>query len=100
MSTWYFSFADSDLPKGTQFLGACIVRLNEDEAWAIPEFAQGKGADDLARAITKTHVLGINPGGGVQSVRLPDVTDDYLAQWGNRLLTRAEAEALPKPVFA
>ena len=74
---WWLSFADGDLPKGSQFLGVAIVR-----GWGI-----------LAATI-RAHALGINPGGEVAGVqipleRLPDPS------FRERLLTREEAEALP-----
>lgn len=45
---WWLSFADSNKPKGEQFLGATIVK-----------------AGGPASAIRRTHVLNINPGGQV-----------------------------------
>lgn len=77
---WWLSFADATLPKGTQFLGACIVR-----------------ARGMVSAVSRAHVLGINPGGEVVGYELPaaadeiGIPDDYC----NRLLTREEAERGP-----
>lgn len=47
---WWLSFADPDLPEGTQFLGAALVP-----------------ALTIEGAITQAHLLGINPGGQVAS---------------------------------
>lgn len=55
---YWLSFADGALPKGRQFLGACIVRA----------------ASNLD-AVRVAHRLGINPGGEVQ-IRGPlDLSD-------------------------
>ncbi len=53
MSYFWLSFADGDLPKGQQFLGACIVQ-----------------AETNIDAVTKAHLLGINPGGEVMMVEI------------------------------
>lgn len=73
---WWLSFADGDLPEGSQFLGVALVR--------------GQNIADAARA---AHVLGCNPGGEVQGVECREgtmVPDEY----ANRLLTKGEALAL------
>lgn len=72
---WYMSFADPDLPKGSQFLGGAIVK------------AQG-----VATAHIEVNRLGINPGGEVMFMQVPpdvQVNEDYV----NRLLTREEVES-------
>jgi hypothetical protein len=65
---WYLSFATDD-----EFLGGCVV-----EAYGI------------ATAIVRTHVLGINPGGEVMGVPVPEEDRDRLPH--DRLLTREEIE--------
>lgn len=72
---WYFSFADADLPKGTQFLGAVFVR-----GCSLPD------------AITRSHVLGINPGGEVASIGpIPDETAQAIpARFRERLMSRED----------
>jgi hypothetical protein len=52
---FYISFADSSRPKGTQFMGAVIVR----------------GAD-IEEAAREAWRLGINPGGEALGVPLPE----------------------------
>ena len=52
---WWLSFADPTLPKGQQFLGACIVR-----------------GTDVAEAAMDAHLRGCNPGGEVRGVAIPD----------------------------
>jgi len=72
--TFWLSFADGNLPEGSQFLGVCIV-----------------DAPDFLPAIQLCHRLGINPGGEVQGGPLPpglSLPDGYK----NRLLNRASAE--------
>lgn len=78
---WFFiSFADASLPEGSQFLGGCYVQ-----------------AASLRDAITKTHALGINPGGSGQAVeiapeQLRTFEEHVLPEQRNRLLTRDEIE--------
>jgi hypothetical protein len=68
---WYLSFADA-----SGFRGAVVVQ------------SRGK-----LGALTRTHELGINPGGEVLSIDLPeDVT--VPAQAANRLLSREEVERI------
>lgn len=76
MPWFYFSFADATLPEGEQFLGGCYVE-----------------ADTLEMAVTRSHVLGINPGGKIKTVGpLPAelVEGHVLPEDRHRLLTRAE----------
>ncbi len=79
MKLFWLSFADADLPRGSQFLGACIVE-----------------AGSFVEAITEAHRLGINPGGGVQAMELPTsaVVDP---SWRGLLMDRATIEAHDKP---
>lgn len=72
---WWLSFADPRLPTGSQFLGVAIV--------------EGPTYID---AITRSHALGINPGGQVQSTDIPVwVPPESLR---NRLLSRDELDVL------
>ena len=52
---WWLSFCDPSYPEGSQFLGAILTR-----------------ACGFTTAITKTHLLGINPGGECKGFELPD----------------------------
>ena len=54
LAWWWLSFADPDLPEGSRFLGAAIVRA--------------RSGDDALRA---THVFGLNPGGEVMGQAIP-----------------------------
>ena len=75
---WCLSFCDTDLPKGKQFLGVIIT----DAAY-------------LTDASTKTHALGINPGGQVRCTG--PIPAEWIEQiYWNRLLTREEAWSIPK----
>lgn len=76
---WWLSFADPDLPEGSQFLGVVIA-----------------AAPDLAAAVTRTHLLAINPGGGIQ-IAGPLPAGCIAAEWHDRLLTKDEAESIPEP---
>lgn len=71
---WWLSFADGDLPEGQQFLGVVIA--------SGPTFEE---------VVTKTHQMGINPGGEIQAVEIPagHVPPN---EFHDRLLSRAELE--------
>jgi hypothetical protein len=75
---FYVSFADPDLPIGQQFLGAIYVR-----------------GYTLEGAITRAHLLGINPGGEAQAYGPFDVLTlaEHVPEGDReRLLTREETE--------
>jgi hypothetical protein len=67
---WYLSFCDPQRPKGTQFLGVCIVR--------------GRG---VLTAMQRSHALGLNPGGECASWAIGDQQPPLPV---NRLLSKAE----------
>lgn len=85
---WWLSFADPDLPKGSQFLGACIVRGTE------PMMAQPRSTDPVPEAWRQ----GCNPGGQVSMYRVPDDRPPPL-KWCNRLLTYADTIALSEEMI-
>ncbi len=72
----WMSFADPDLPEGTQFLGCAIVE-----------------AEDVVQAATVAHLLGINPGGEVLCAEIPPHLVPA-SEWRNVLLSKAKAEEL------
>lgn len=74
MRWWWLSFCDADLPKGSQFLGAVLIK-----------------ASDIADAASKAWLMGINPGGEVQGMPAPS-TFVPLQGWEGRLLSRADCE--------
>lgn len=69
---WWLSFADGSLPEGQQFLGVAIMQGYTIEA-----------------VITESHLSGINPGGEIQYVQIPEehIPEE---QYRNRLLTGKE----------
>jgi hypothetical protein len=84
---WWLSFCDpakapppeEQRPGGPSFLGVLIIQ-----------------APSLAAAITRSHVLGVNPGGQI-AIKGP-IPARYIAQeWRDRLLSAAEADAIPEP---
>lgn len=79
---YWFSFADSALPKGQQFLGACML-----EVQTLPD-----DKDTVRAAVNKSHSLGINPGGEIQVVELP-VDAAVHESWFNILLDKATIKA-------
>lgn len=72
---WWLSFADPDRPKGTQFLGACII--------ATPSWG------DIATAALTARIRNINPGGEVFGIPLVEKPD---LKWVNRLLSKADCD--------
>ena len=76
---FWLSFADPGRPEGTQFLGVAIIQ-----------------GSTLAAAITRSHMLKVNPGGEIASMGPIDAR--YIAaEWRDRLLTKDEALAVPEP---
>lgn len=72
----WLSFADQELPEGSQFLGVAIVR-----------------AAGFVTAVGRTVILGINPGGECKGVAIrasAPIPESYL----NRLLNIREVEEL------
>ena len=78
---WWLSFADANRPKGTQFLGAVLVR-----------------AGSMIEAVGNAHILGINPGGEVRGFEIPDGTEP-IASYTNRLLNREECEQFDREML-
>lgn len=77
---WWLSFCDPDRPEGSQFLGVAIVQAPVFDA-----------------AVTRSHAIGVNPGGQVATCG-PIDPEVISPEWRNRLLTRDEAESIPGPV--
>jgi hypothetical protein len=83
MSLWWLSFCDASKPKGQQFLGACLVSGGDT----------GDERQDFQIAIQTAWKLGCNPGGEVESLRVPETVERQIqAKWLGRLLTRQECE--------
>ena len=70
---WWMSFADPGLPEGSQFLGVVILE-----------------AEDIRDAVTRSHRLGVNPGGEIQILPVPGWIPPG---WRDRLLSGEEAMA-------
>lgn len=84
---WWLSFCDPDKapppeqqrPGGPSFLGGVITQ-----------------APTMAAAITRSHVLKVNPGGEVKI--LGPIPGEYIAlEWRDRLLSADEIDAIPEP---
>ena len=89
---WWLSFADPDLPKGSQLLGAAIVE-----------------ASDFAGAVAQAHSRGCNPGGDCLGAELEDelaqnlrpdeanvlMTREQIDELGDRLRERQRQKGLP-----
>jgi hypothetical protein len=84
---WWLSFCDPakapapefQRPGGPSFLGAVITQ-----------------APTLAAAITRSHVLKVNPGGEIKIVG-PIPAEFIAPEWRDRLLSADEIDALPEP---
>lgn len=97
---FWLSFCDSDRPKGSQFLGVCIVEVTSDEAAdmlieLVLRFPHAQdGAEWIAAASRKAHRLGCNPGGQMAAVELlSDAPQLQVYQLGV-LMDRATIEAI------
>lgn len=77
MRWWWLSFADPDLPAGSQFLGVSIVSIQD--------------GGDIADAALEAYNRDCNPGGECLGGPLPG---EPAAKWRNRLLSKVEAKAL------
>ena len=78
LSQWWLSFCDPDLPEGSQFLGAVCI-----------------DAHGLADATHRVTVAGLNPGGEIMAVQIPEgrrVADSHC----NRILDKQEALNAPR----
>lgn len=77
MSAFWLSFCDPALPRGQQFLGACIV-----------------DGETLLQAVQTAHTRGCNPGGEVKGVRIvPRILQLVRPEWRNRRLSREDCRA-------
>jgi hypothetical protein len=89
-SLWWLSFVDPDhsappgqrVPGAGGFLGVVVCE-----------------GDTLADAITRSHLLGVNPGGQV-AARGPIPAQMIRPEWRDRLLTKDEALSIPDPTDA
>lgn len=74
----WVSFADPNLPAGTQFLGVAIVR-----------------AHNVGHAAMICHERGINPGGEVMAFPIPEDLGDPPAEWDHKLVRdKADVERM------
>lgn len=81
---FYLSFADPDRPKGTQFLGACVIR-----------------AESILDAANRARDLGANPGGEVMGHAIEAKTAALVDErWQNRLLSKEDVIAMDGDVGA
>ena len=78
MNLFWLSFADGSKPKGTQFLGACVVEA--------PSFAD---------AIQVAWAHGCNPGGECLGREIHSLLVPFVGpEWRDRVLTWKDCEAL------
>lgn len=78
MNLWWLSFCDTRKPRGTQFIGGCIVP-----------------ASGTIAAVRMAHFYGINPGGEVAGAPVnPALEPKDLEEWSYRLLSPVEVVQL------
>ena len=73
LAWWWLSFCDASRPKGSRFLGACLVK-----------------ARGFYTATLVAHALGCNPGGECQGTGPIPIESAVRDGWADRLLTREE----------
>jgi len=78
--TYWLSFCDGSLPKGSQFLGALVVDVTEADREAASEVLRVRFPNHdtdagpwIAAATRKAHETEVNPGGEVMSVRMDEL---------------------------
>jgi hypothetical protein len=77
---WHWlSFADKRLPKGSQFMGVALIE-----------------ASHFVAAVTKAHILGINPGGSVMGQEADPGHGPPPERFRDRLLSLAEIKVCAK----
>jgi hypothetical protein len=99
VKTFWLSFCDAQRPEGEQFLGACVIDVDDGEAAAICGLialrfpAAADGAEWIGAATAKAHRAGCNPGGQVAFTELA-----YPPAWVPRglLLQKPDIEALER----
>lgn len=99
---FWLSFCDSALPKGSQFIGGCVVKVTAEEADEAAfdvmlqfPFAQ-PDAEWIAAACKKAHQLGCNPGGEMASIEI-DADNPMLAHYTfGVLMDKATIEAIDR----
>ena len=107
--TFWISFADSQLPRGQQFLGAVVVVVARDGgcdpvrrhvgAIAVVRWLAGEGISDeevmFTLALGETRAHGVNPGGSARGRVIPDeVACRIPPPYVGRLLDRNQIFAL------
>lgn len=103
--TFWLSFCDGDRPAGEQFLGVCLVDVDETEALfahtllrykqKLPN-AIARRNKWLAAAVSKTWRIGCNPGGGIAGFDITDCPhpEKLAAAPRDILLSRQDLEEL------
>jgi hypothetical protein len=86
MQTFWLSFCDRELPEGSQFLGACVVEVED-----------GGRIDAAANEARK---LGINPGGEVLGFVVdPETAKIFPARWRNKLLNKDDCAEMDEEIM-
>ena len=95
--TLWLSFCDLDRPKGEQFLGVIVVDVTRDMAdaalEAMPWMFDKDDGPWLCAAAKACWDAGVNPGGEVMSMQLPDGGPRYPLL---TLLDKATIDAIDK----
>lgn len=100
MKVFWMSFCDAERPKGSQFLGACVIAVTQEEADdALIEVAlkfpnAQDGAEWIAAATKKAWACGCNPGGQVLTMELPPDHPTLLKYQFGVLMDKATIERI------
>ena len=104
--TFWLSFCDGSKPKGSQFLGACIVDVSDQdarEALGIIALKFPNAMPDsewVGAASRKAHTLGCNPGGEMMSVEI-DADNPNLSRYTKGvLMDKSTVERLDENALA
>lgn len=94
--TYWLTFCDNSRPKGSKFLGVCLIDVDATAAAAAKQilvtlFPQhAPGAEWIAAATRIAHAYGCNPGGEIGSMEIPTT----FVGPRNKLMQRPELEQL------
>jgi len=95
---YWCSFADTERPEGSQFLGACVVEVSDDDARrasAHRALRESAGAKWIVAARHMAHALGCHPGGEMVAVEITDVPAVEIVKYPRgRLLSKADLDAI------
>lgn len=105
MRWFWLSFADPDLPEGSQFLGAIIIDVSAKDIEMLVDvddraaMLRGRGQEEdlpFYCATMRCHLLGINPGGECRGGEIPTdlVESETTPEQRRRLISFEEMQEI------